>query len=129
MSQENILDYLRQTPHNTNVNVVKGMIGNTGGSDDSNDVSIATVICDGCGDYISGPILGEDYRIGYTVLSEGELTDSPATIKVVLYKGKAIVSISVAPTEVEGNAEILSAKEGTILITGDCTLIGETSMH
>lgn len=32
MSQENILDYLRQTPHNTNVNVVKGMIGNTGSS-------------------------------------------------------------------------------------------------
>ena len=32
MSQENILEYLRKTPHNTNVNVVKGMIGNTGRS-------------------------------------------------------------------------------------------------
>lgn len=32
MSQENILDYLRQTPHNTNVNVVKGMIDNIGSS-------------------------------------------------------------------------------------------------
>ena len=32
MSQENVLDYLRQTPHNTNVNVVKGMISNTGSS-------------------------------------------------------------------------------------------------
>ena len=32
MSQENILDYLRKTPHNTNVNVVKGMISNSGSS-------------------------------------------------------------------------------------------------
>ena len=37
MSQENILEYLRRTPHNTNVNVVKGMIGSNDNSEDSNN--------------------------------------------------------------------------------------------
>ena len=31
MANNDILQYLRKTPHNTNVNVVKGMIGNEGG--------------------------------------------------------------------------------------------------
>ena len=33
MSNNDILQYLRKTPHNTNVNVVKGMIGNESGSE------------------------------------------------------------------------------------------------
>lgn len=32
MANNDILQYLRKTPHNTNVNVVKGMIGNGSGS-------------------------------------------------------------------------------------------------
>lgn len=32
MANTDILQYLRKTPHNTNVNVVKGMIGNESGS-------------------------------------------------------------------------------------------------
>lgn len=32
MAQQDILDYIRKTPYNSNVNVVKGMIGNTGNS-------------------------------------------------------------------------------------------------
>ena len=32
MANKDILQYLRETPHNTNVNVVKGMIGNGSGS-------------------------------------------------------------------------------------------------
>lgn len=32
MANKDILQYLRKTPHNTNVNVVKGMIGNESGS-------------------------------------------------------------------------------------------------
>lgn len=32
MANNDILQYLRETPHNTNVNVVKGMIGNESGS-------------------------------------------------------------------------------------------------
>ena len=32
MANNDILQYLRKTPHNTNVNVVKGMIGNESGS-------------------------------------------------------------------------------------------------
>lgn len=48
MSQENILDYLRRTPHNTNVNVVKGMIGGVGGSlpevTEADDGKVLTVV-------------------------------------------------------------------------------------
>ena len=41
MANNDILQYLRETPHNTNVNVVKGMIGNGNGSgSDSNKVTI-----------------------------------------------------------------------------------------
>lgn len=129
MSQTNILEYLRKTPHNTNVNVVKGMIGNTGSSDGLSDVSIATVICDGCGEYINGPILGEDYRVGDTAVSYKELADSPTTVEMVLYKGKAVVNIPLEVSKIEGNAEILNAKEGTILITGDCTLTGQANVY
>lgn len=32
MANKDILEYLRETPRNTNVNVVKGMIGNSGSS-------------------------------------------------------------------------------------------------
>ena len=32
MANNDILQYLRKTPHNTNVNVVKGMLGNESGS-------------------------------------------------------------------------------------------------
>lgn len=32
MSQEDILEYLRTTPHNTNVNIVKSMMSNMGSS-------------------------------------------------------------------------------------------------
>lgn len=34
MSYQNILEYLRESPNNTNVNVVKGMIRNSGGDGD-----------------------------------------------------------------------------------------------
>ena len=32
MLNKDVLQYLRETPHNTNVNVVKGMVGNGSGS-------------------------------------------------------------------------------------------------
>ena len=32
MAQQDVLDYIRNTPHNSNVNVVKGMLGSSGGS-------------------------------------------------------------------------------------------------
>ena len=34
MAQQDVLDYIRNTPHNSNVNVVKGMLNNSG--DESN---------------------------------------------------------------------------------------------
>lgn len=35
MANKSILEYLRETPYNTNVNVVKGMIGNSGDGEKS----------------------------------------------------------------------------------------------
>ena len=32
MTQQDVLDYIRKTPHNSNVNVVKGMLDSLGGS-------------------------------------------------------------------------------------------------
>ena len=31
MAQQDVLDYIRNTPHNSNVNVVKGMLDESGG--------------------------------------------------------------------------------------------------
>lgn len=47
MAQTNILDYIRQTPHNSNVNVVKGMLGNSDGG------SLPAVTTDDDGDILT----------------------------------------------------------------------------
>ena len=58
MAQTDVLDYIRQTPHNSNVNVVKGML-NSIDSDGNSEPLIVTAVSAGEGRYDLDKTFGE----------------------------------------------------------------------
>ena len=118
MAQTDILEYIRKTPHNSNVNVVKGMLNAEGGGGGDSDLSTATVTYDnqaGARFYLSTADEGDGMSIPAIDASQG-------TAKAILYKGKAFGAI-VGPdgitVTVTGSAEY---EEPALIITGDCTI-------
>ena len=64
MANNDILQYLRKTPHNTNVNVVKGMIGNESGG---GAIEMTTVFDEDITftDYVPGSQYGSAHASGF----------------------------------------------------------------
>lgn len=132
MAQKDVLDYIRQTPHNSNVNVVKGMLnglddGSGSGSSDegSNDFTIAVMtIINETTDYVT--LYG-----GFAIDGEGgdpnimypEIVAEPETTvdyNAVLYKGSAAIEIlDNVDVTTEGDVEY---DNGVAIVTGDCSM-------
>lgn len=126
MDKNKIIDYVMNTPHNANRQVLEGMLNAEGGG--SSDFSTATVtIINGDGAYITGAFVGEDeyYQI------EGELSlpyaSQPSGANtIVLYKGQALLNCDSIVASISGDIEVASAEHNAYLVTGDCTItIGE----
>ena len=137
MAQKDVLDYIRQTPHNSNVNVVKGMLNGLdgGGDEGSGEFSTAKVT------FINN--LGVPRSFAVPVIQsvppeaglpfdkyaeagiEVDVYDAELTIDVILYKNYAYISARELSGEelitFEGNAQTITLNKSA-LITGDCTV-------
>ena len=122
MDKEKVLDYVMNSPGNSNRAVLSGMLDESGGG--SSDFSTATVIVDGDG--------MTDIYVALTSYSEDEEAESNhlaaglgygQEITVILYKGKAHAAImpdSGLAVNVSGN--IIHVSGVDYIITGDCTI-------
>ena len=114
MAQQDVLDYIRKTPHNSNVNVVKGMLNAEGGGG-SSDFSTATMTlntnteCE-----ITAPIYNGSFIMSKYVFR------TSAEVPVVLAPQGTIITINTSGTiSVSGDIQIAGEGYG---ITGDCTI-------
>ena len=117
MAQTSVLDYIRHTPNNSNVNVVKGMLGNSDGG--NSDWSTAEVTIN----ITSGEwYFNFSYLTSETIKGVGLLHSGNYTFTVPLYKGKCIIT-SVADEEED---TILSGSvvfdNSKYIVTGNCTI-------
>ena len=129
MAQTDILEYIRKTPYNSNVNVIKGML-NSSGSGDSSDLNTAEVtITNALADVfkiVLLPVIIENEQMTgvagvYPLLLD---TQDSITLTVPLYKGQCLWF-----TSYEEYADYTFAGTGSvdvnplgIVITGDCTI-------
>ena len=118
MAQQDVLDYIRKTPHNSNVNVVKGMLNVEGGGDDSSEFSAAEVTLANNPDFLGGvPVCSsEDDLEGIKVNALGD-----GTYTVPLWKGHLYLVLYNTTVSVSGNAELIY--DGMAVdVYGDCTI-------
>ena len=130
MAQNDVLDYIRKTPHNSNVNVVKGMLNaDDGGSSDFSTATL-TVTASNHGAIYGAPIIVAPFPDIPSFEFIGTATD-PMGIgehSVVMYKGYSAVFADYDPAlstvTTSGAIEKLLEEEGSVVykITGDCTI-------
>ena len=122
MAQQDVLDYIRKTPHNSNVNVVKGMLNAEGGGG-SSDFSTATMTVVNNSDgslSVECPFIIDmgEFEIPLAIISVDPHDTS--VWDIILYKGKTGAVTVTSGVTVSGN--ITDMGEGSYLVTGDCTI-------
>ena len=125
MAQNDVLDYIRKTPYNSNVNVVKGMLNNSNNSDEdlSSDFSIATLTLidfpDNAMIYCANAFDNAELNASWSMPYMGGIN----TVPVILYKGKAAIlgSIKSHVKSISGNIEYNESFQ-LYIITGDCSM-------
>ena len=117
MTKQDIIEYVMNTPHNTNKAVLSSMLNQLtdGGGDSGEDFSTAQVtLANDC--YLKLPYCIDEPVQGIDVVNGGE-----GTYIAPLYKGHLYVEIGQTEHAVIGSAEIMTGG-GVIDIYGDCTI-------
>ena len=140
MAQQDVLDYIRKTPHNSNVNVVKGMLNFEDGGGGSSDFSTAEVTVINNNSENSASIntdpVNEQHNSffynktdGYFYVDDIEINiGETITLDYVFLGNYVHVSkISALTYNCSGGAELVSTTQfgntwDTIKITDDCTI-------
>ena len=124
MTIQEILDYVIETPDNTNPAVLKDMLEALGGGGGSSDFSIGNLNLTVTGGEhhaatVKGVIIDGDALVT-TKEYEGEVT-----VAVVLYKGEGRIEIiggpNAVPTSLTGDVSVNPYDPNELLIQGDCS--------
>ena len=119
MNKEKVLDYVMNSPGNSNRAVLSGMLDESDGG--GGDFSIVTMTLE-TDTSIAAPFIQTSLTnpsFDY-IESGGETLKSAGAYNIVLYKGKAIVFISGEDIQITG--EIESIDEYTYIVTGNCNI-------
>lgn len=127
MDKQQIIDYIRHTPNNSNVNVVKGMLNSEGGG--SSDFSTAEVTIINNSGYETeircATYFDDEYGrfSGWSVYSDGQ---NDTVANVILYKGEAFIScennIYWSFASATGDIEIDSDNPDSAYVRGNGTI-------
>ena len=127
MDKNDIIEYVMNTPHNTNKAVLSGMLNQLtegGGSSDFSTANMTVTITQGEA-YITVPAAfpGDEVEDGYATARQ---IMKSGVYPVILYEGRCLATTypfiedKMAVVAVTGNAEARSG--GAFIITGDCTV-------
>ena len=125
MDKEKVLDYVMNSPGNSNRAVLSGMLDESGGG--NSDFSTATITLEnGSFSYITNACLASQvYGIEENPIEASFPTGVVSNGEIILYKGKAIIMLDSGAvshiSELSGGIEALNMPNN-YLVTGDCTI-------
>lgn len=123
MDKNTILNYITETPGNTNRAVLGDMLDSFAGGG-GGDLTTATLTLNGSA-YIQAPMC-QDIResgapIDYALIPFNDEYSSGSYI-MALYKGAAIIMLTMHDGTITTSGDIQNISNGVYLVTGDCTI-------
>ena len=124
MDKNDILDYVTETPGNTNRAVLGDMLDSfaDGGSSDFTTAEVA-INNGGLNNYLF-PCVRSDGENEYALPFYATMGGASETATAILYKGSAILQ-NMGGLTLTTSGDIEELGEGAYLITGDCTITVE----
>lgn len=125
MDKNTILNYITETPGNTNRAVLGDMLDSfAGGGGGGGDLTTATLTFNGSA-YIQAPMCLDIRESGAPIdyaLIPFDDEYSSGSYTIALYKGAAVIMVTMVGGTITASGNIQEIDTGTYLVTGDCTI-------
>lgn len=126
-----VIDYVMNSPQNTNPNVLKGLLESFAGGGGTDFSTAEVTINSANGDegtvLLMPNIQDSDRRTGIQVFEVTAIPNTPKTYNVPLFKGHCFIKVNSG--EVNGLTGNVTSLGNWLDVTGNCSLIAYYVMH